>query len=133
MRAALITLLLASPAAAQDFTLDAQHAGFREYYCVTEGTLTNHGQATLQEVNGYFLLYRAGEEIGRSRGSSFLALTPGTEATARMEAPHSPCDTADEYRFVVNACMQDSRFIDRATCADMLAGTGPVTTITARE
>ncbi|MEM9318981.1 MAG: hypothetical protein AAGA70_08225 [Pseudomonadota bacterium] len=133
MRAALISLLLAGPVLAQDLQLSAEHAGFREYYCVTEGALANQGSDTLQEVNGYFLLYRDGAEIGRSRGSSFLGLTPGATATARMEAPNSPCDTADEYRFIVNACMQDGRFIDRADCAGMLTGTGAVTTIAPRD
>lgn len=130
---ALCCALGATAAAAQSFEIAAEHAGFREYYCVTRGTLTNTGSEPIQELNGYFLLYEDGEEVGRSRGSSFLALDPGASAEARFEAPNAPCDTADEYHFIVNACMRDGSFFDRGDCADMVTGTEAVTTVVPRE
>ena len=131
----LANVTLVQPAAAQaTFEITAEHTGFREYYCVTTGTVRNTGSTTLQDLNGYFVLYLDGEEIGRARGTSFLGLTPGATVEARSEAPNGPCDIADAYHFVVNACMRDGRFIDRVACAaEVTGGDGPVQVVRPRE
>ncbi|MEM6728029.1 MAG: hypothetical protein AAF618_05985 [Pseudomonadota bacterium] len=126
---ALPTLAAAEPA----FTIEAEHSGFREYYCVTRGMITNTGDAPLREINGYFLIYENGEETARSRGTSFLNLEPGATVEAFSEAPQAPCDTATSYVFVVNACMEGFSFMDRAECAAMVEGAGKVVEVKARE
>ncbi|MEM1235273.1 MAG: hypothetical protein AAGH70_14220 [Pseudomonadota bacterium] len=118
--------------AGPSFTVDATHGGFRDYYCVTTGTITNTGDAPLREINGYFLMYEGGEESGRSRGTSFLALEPGARVEAGSDAPQAPCDTAESYVFVVNACMEGFNFIDRNECAAMIEPSGKVTGVIAR-
>lgn len=114
------------------FQVDAGHEGFREYYCVTLGSLTNTGAVPIREINGYFVIFQAGEEIGRSRGTSFLNVGPGETAEARFEAPNSPCDQADAYEFVVSACMRDQSFIDKAACASEIVGVGKVRSVSSR-
>ncbi|MEM8539188.1 MAG: hypothetical protein AAGF56_15165, partial [Pseudomonadota bacterium] len=107
-----ITLILSGTAATADpaFTVDAEHAGFREYYCVTKGMITNTGDTPLREINGYFIIFENGVETARSRGTSFMDLAPGNTVEALSEAPQAPCDTATSYAFVVNACMEGFNF-----------------------
>ncbi|MEM8590921.1 MAG: hypothetical protein AAGF13_00185 [Pseudomonadota bacterium] len=133
MRYAAFLALFAAPLAAEPaFTIDAEHSGFREYYCVTKGTITNTGTAPLREINGYFIIFENGEETARSRGTSFLNLEPGQSVEALSEAPQAPCDTATSYTFIVNACMEGNSFMDRAECAAMIAPAGRVETVIPR-
>ena len=113
-------------------TVDAEHAGFREYYCVTKGTITNTGDQTLREINGYFIIYENGVETARSRGASFMDVAPGATVEGLSDAPQAPCDTATSYAFVVNACMEGFSFIDRYACAAMISPTGRVESVSAR-
>ena len=133
LRIAILLALAAGPVAAQPaFTVDAEHSGFRDYYCVTKGTITNTGSEPLREINGYFIIYENGEETARSRGTSFLDLAPGESVEALSEAPQAPCDTATSYAFVVNACMEGCSCMDRTECAVMIAPAGRVETVSAR-
>ncbi|MEM9436205.1 MAG: hypothetical protein AAGA15_04125 [Pseudomonadota bacterium] len=129
---ALLALAAAPLAAEPSFTVDAEHSGFREYYCVTKGTITNTGDATLREINGYFIIYENGVETARSRGTSFMDLEPGATVEGFSEAPQAPCDTATSYAFVVNACMEGFSFIDRQECAAMITPAGSVESVAAR-
>lgn len=114
------------------FTVDAEHSGFREYYCVTKGRITNTGDTPLCEINGYFVIFENGVETARSRGTSFLDLEPGATVEAFSEAPQAPCDTATSYTFIINACMEGFSFMDRTECAAMVAPSGRVESVSAR-
>ncbi|MEM9709332.1 MAG: hypothetical protein AAF871_11115 [Pseudomonadota bacterium] len=132
-RLAILLTILATPAAAEPaLSVTAEHQGFREYYCVTKGTLTNTGTDPIREVNGFFRIFKAGVEVGHSKGTSFLGLAPGESMEALFEAPNVPCDTADEYHFIVSTCMEGTSFINRALCAENIAGSGTVTAVAPR-
>lgn len=138
---ALIALLLAGPATANPApdpapntmaTITATYHSHEEYYCVTEGTITYSGAEPLREINGFFEIFKNGEQIGHSRGTSWLDLQPGDERSALFRAPNVPCDTADTYVFVVSACMQGTRFINKTDCAARITATEPVIAIRPR-
>lgn len=110
------------------YELGAEHAGFREYYCQTRGTLTNTGDTLLQELNGFFYIMQNGEQVGRSRGASFLNVEPGASSEAVFEAPNAPCDEAVSYDFVVGACRIGDAFVNQAECASAIVVTGDIAT-----
>ena len=113
-------------AAAADYTLTLQDTGMRSYYCTITVSLTNTTDAPLTEVNGHFFSFLGDEQVGRSKGASFLNLAPGDSAEAVFETPNAPCDDVTSYRFVIGACRIESSFIDKAECAGLIDPTDPI-------
>ena len=132
-KAGVAVMCLASPVLANPtLSIEAEHTGFREYYCVTKGTLTNTGSEPLREINGFFQTFEDGVQTGHSKGTSFLNIEPGATLEALFEAPNVPCDTADSFVFVINACMQGNSFVNAADCASWIDGQGRVEEVRTR-
>ncbi|MEL7213706.1 MAG: hypothetical protein AAGK92_13670 [Pseudomonadota bacterium] len=125
LTAATLCATLATSAAA-DYTLTLQDTGMRSYYCTITVSLTNTTDAPLTEVNGHFFSFLGDEQVGRSKGASFLNLAPGASAQAVFETPNAPCDEVTSYRFIIGACRIDSSFIDKAECATLIDATDPI-------
>ena len=128
MRYVLMTamvLALAAPAWAE-YRLEFEGTCFREYYCGVTLKLTNESDAPLTEINGYVASRIGDEQVGRSRGASFINLAPGESATALFEAPHAPCDEATQYEFIVGACRFGPSFSPKEECAALIRGVAPV-------
>ena len=117
---------------AADYKLTLEHTGFREYYCQNTVTQQNMTSETLTEINGFFLIFDdAGNQVGRSRGASFFNVAAGGSASVVFESPNAPCDTAQDFRFVIGACRFGMGFADKTLCANALAGDAPITDISA--
>ncbi|MEM6638189.1 MAG: hypothetical protein AAF667_20160 [Pseudomonadota bacterium] len=109
-----------------DYRLVFEGTSFREYYCGVTLTMTNESPAPLVEINGFVASFIGDEQVGRSRGASFLNLAPGESASALFEAPHAPCDEATRYEFVVGACRIGSSFAAKEDCASKITCVDPV-------
>ncbi|MEL6642739.1 MAG: hypothetical protein AAFQ79_02290 [Pseudomonadota bacterium] len=127
MRALICSLGLgiATPALAE-YRLEFQGTSFREYYCGVTLTMTNDGDETLTEINGFVASMIDGEQVARSRGMSFLNLAPGESEERVFEAPNAPCDEATEYVFIVGACRFGPSFAPQEDCAALIRGIAPV-------
>jgi len=117
--------LLATPSFAE-YRLEFEKTSFREYYCGVTLTMTNDSEETLVEINGFVASFTGDEQVGRSRGASFLNLKPGESATHIFEAPNAPCDEATSYKFLVGACRFGPSFADKEDCAALIRGIAPV-------
>lgn len=120
-----LLLVTAAPAWAE-YRLEFEGTSFREYYCGVTLKLTNESDAPLTEINGYVASRIGEEQVGRSRGASFVNLAPGESATALFEAPHAPCDEATQYEFIVGACRFGPSFSPQEECAALIRGVAPV-------
>jgi len=121
-----ITIAMIGSAAKTDYLLEFSGTSFREYYCGVTLVMTNQSDAPLVEINAFVASYIGDEQIGRSRGASFLNLGPGESASALFEAPHAPCDEATRYEFVVGACRIDTSFSAHEDCSSRITGIDPV-------
>ncbi|QPH55634.1 hypothetical protein [Pontivivens ytuae] len=122
IRTAVLALGLGSgTTAAADYRLTLTDTGLREYYCTITVTLTNETDAPLTEVNGFFLSFVEDEQVGRSKGSSFMNVPPGGAVSATFETPNAPCDEVTRYDFVIGACRLGSGFEDHSVCAGRMA------------
>ena len=123
----------AGPATADTgLELALQDIGQRDYYCTATFALTAANGSVFQDINGYFYLFVDGEQVGRSKGSSFLFEDGQTSASAVFETPNAPCTDVNGYVFVVGACMKGNSFADRTECAAAIASSGPVREVKAR-
>ena len=121
-------------------TLALTATGLRDYYCTVTLTLTltlrgDEAVAVavaVAEVNGHLVSEVEGERVGRSRGASFLDLSPGGRAEAVFETPDAPCEAVTAYRFVVGACLGEAGFLDRDECAAAIVPEAPVVEVSAR-
>ena len=120
-----LALMLATPALAE-YRLEFNGTSFREYYCGVTLTMTNEGDETLTEINGFVASMIDGEQVARSSGMSFLNLAPGQSDTQLFEAPNAPCDAATEYVFIVGACRFGPSFAPQEDCAALIRGVAPV-------
>ncbi|WP_224826721.1 DUF4232 domain-containing protein [Cognatishimia sp. MH4019] len=125
LTAAALSASLATTAAA-DYMLTLQDTGMRSYYCTITVSLTNTTDTPLTEVNGHFFSFLGEEQVGRSKGASFLNIAPGDSAEAVFETPNAPCDEVTSYRFIIGACRIDSSFINKADCATLIDATEPI-------
>lgn len=123
-------LLIAGPAAANDYMLSITDTGLREYYCQLTVTLENTTDATLTEISGYFYSFIGDEQVGRSKGAWFMNVGPGDVATATFETPNAPCDQVERYEFVVGACRFDAGFAEKSECAAKIGSSGPIAAMT---
>lgn len=122
IRNTVLALCLCSGSTAlADYKLNLTETGLRDYYCTITVTLTNETDAALTEVNGFFLSFVEEEQVGRSKGSSFMNVPPGGIATAIFETPNAPCDDVTRYDFVIGACRVGAGFEDRSVCAERMA------------
>ncbi|MEM9524036.1 MAG: hypothetical protein AAF982_08595 [Pseudomonadota bacterium] len=121
-----LALCLGSMALA-DYRLDLVGTGLRDYYCTITVTLTNETNAPVTEINGYFLSFVGGKQVGRSKGSSFLNIAPDGTGSTIFETPNAPCDDVTRYEFVVNACRFDSEFAKRTECTMRIDAVAPLT------
>ncbi|RMA41440.1 TroA family protein [Rhodophyticola porphyridii] len=108
------------------YRLEFEGTSFREYYCGVTLRMTNESDETLTEINGFVASMKDGEQVGRSRGMSFLNLAPRESGSALFEAPHAPCDEATEYVFIVGACRFGPGFSPQDECAARIVGVAPV-------
>ena len=122
---AILATTIAAPALAE-YRVEFEGVSFREYYCGVTLTMTNESDETLTEINGFVASMIDGEQVGRSRGMSFLNLAPGESVSNIFEAPHAPCDEATEYVFIVGACRFDASFAPQEACAARIVGIAPV-------
>ena len=120
-----LAAILAAPAWAE-YRVEFEGVSFREYYCGVTLTMTNESDETLTEINGFVASLIDGQQVGRSRGMSFLDLAPGESASNLFEAPNAPCDQATEYVFIVGACRFDASFAPQEECAARITGVAPV-------
>ena len=133
---AIASILMLGSAAAADYRLKLVDVGKRDYYCTITVELENLSEAPLADINGFFLSYVDQEEVGRSKGASFLNVEPGGTASAVFETPHAPCTSeatdVTSYRFMVGACRIGQSFIDRSDCASRIETAGPIAHAVAR-
>lgn len=122
---AALGLVIAAPASAE-YRLEFDGVSFREYYCGVTLTMTNDGDETLTEINGFVASMIDGEQVAHSRGMSFLNLAPGQSESRLFEAPNAPCDEATEYVFIVGACRFGPSFSPQEECAALIRGVTPV-------
>ena len=113
-------------AATADYVLSVEETGLRDYYCQVTVSLENTSDAALTEINGHFFSFVGDEQVGRSKGASFLNIAPGASAITIFETPNAPCDDVNRYEFVVGACRISTGFEDKALCAGRITGTGPI-------
>ena len=136
MRRALFAMLgilaLAGHAEAADFRMSVIETGVRSYYCTMTVRLENGAADTVNDLNGYFVLYAGNDQVGQSRASSFLDVAPGATSDAIFEAPNAPCSEITDVSFVVSACRIDQSFRDRADCVGRLETTPPIREAVAR-
>lgn len=139
MRALLISaagLVSVTSAYAADYRMTLTDIGQRDYYCTITVELENLSGMPLDDINGYFLSYVGEEEVGRSKGASFLNVGPGGRVSAIFETPNAPCtaDTTDvtRYRFFVGACRISQSFVDRAACAAQIETIMPIASAAGR-
>ena len=136
MRLPLIALcaLTSSPALA-DYSLELTEIGKRDYYCTITVALTNNSDTTLTEINAFFLNHIGEEQVGRSKGASFMNVAPGASASATFETPNAPCSATEtqveSYQMVIGACRIDTAFEDKAVCIDRMTLTAPFSSATA--
>ncbi|MEO9576454.1 MAG: hypothetical protein ABJ263_04120 [Tateyamaria sp.] len=118
-----LSAVFASPAVA-DYHLSLTEIGKRDYYCTITVQLTNEGDQTLTEINAFFLNYIGTDQVGRSKGASFMNVAPGAQVSATFETPNAPCSdsTTDvqSYEMIIGACRIDSAFEDKSTCVDRM-------------
>ena len=128
--AVLLNIAFIGNAAAADYRLTLTEFGKRDYYCTITVTLENLSEQPLVEINGFFLSFVGDEEVGRSKGASFLDVAPGESTTAEFETPNAPCTDAASavtgYRFFVGACRVGQSFMDRDACADRIESIAPI-------
>ncbi|KIC44895.1 hypothetical protein [Tateyamaria sp. ANG-S1] len=136
MRLPLIALcsIVAAPAFA-DYSLELTEIGKRDYYCTITVALTNNSDTTLTEINAFFLNHIGEEQVGRSKGASFMNVAPGASASATFETPNAPCSATDtdveSYQMVIGACRIDNAFEDKTVCVDRMTLTDPFSSATA--
>ncbi|MEM1429745.1 MAG: hypothetical protein AAGG09_09825 [Pseudomonadota bacterium] len=123
--AALISLSPAMASAA-DYMLALKETGLREYYCTITVSLTNMSDTTLTEISGFFYSYIGGEQVGRSKGTWFMNVSPGEEIARVFETPNAPCDDVTRYEFVVGACRLGAGFEDVSVCAERIGAEPPL-------
>ena len=119
-------------AKAADFRMSVVETGVRSYYCTMTVRLENGAAGTVNDLNGYFVLYAGDDQVGQSRATSFLNVAPGTVSDTIFEAPNAPCAEITGASFVVGACRIDQSFRDLADCADRLETTLPIREAVAR-
>ena len=136
MRRRLFAMLgvLASAASAEaaDFRISVVETGVRSYYCTMTVRLENGAADTVNDLNGYFVLYAGDDQVGQSRASSFINVAPGAAADTVFEAPNAPCAEITGVSFVVGACRIDRSFHDRVDCAGRLETMLPIREAVAR-
>ncbi|MEM6566690.1 MAG: hypothetical protein AAF665_19725 [Pseudomonadota bacterium] len=132
MRRALLiwSLIFAAPAQAE-YRLDLVDTGKRDYYCTITVSLTNEGGAQLTELNVFFLNFIGNEQVGRSKGASFMNVSPGASVEATFETPNAPCNDVETYHPIVGACRLGSSFEEKQVCVDRLDLTMPFKAATA--
>ena len=121
-----------STMAGESMTLTLKDTGKREYYCQATFELATSGETMFQDVNGYFYVFVDDEQVGRSKGVSFLFGDGGSAASATFETPNAPCPDVNGYVFVVGACMRGNSFVDRTECAATILPGGVVREVRAR-
>ena len=131
---ATMTLLAATGAAmaGEPMTMELTDTGQREYYCTATFEMRGGDAVPYRDVNGYFYIFVGDEQVGRSKGASFLFGEGGSAASATFETPNAPCAEVDGYVFVVGACMRGNGFADRDQCAAGIAPGGVVRQVRAR-
>ena len=122
----------AASANAADIRMSVVETGIRSYYCTMTVRLENGTADTVNDLNGYFVLYAGADQVGQSRANSFLDVAPGATSEAIFEAPNAPCAEITGVSFVVGACRIDRSFRDRVTCASRLETTSPIQEAVAR-
>ena len=115
---------LASGPVLADYTLALTETGKRDYYCTITVALTNHGEETLTEINAFFLNYIGADQVGRSKGASFMNVEPGASVSATFETPNAPCSATttdvESYEMIIGACRIGGGFEDKAVCVDRM-------------
>lgn len=129
---AAVLLMLLSAAANADYRLELQGIGREDYYCSIRVSLHNESEENLTEINGYFYSFVGDENVGRSRGASFLNVPVGGSVEAAFLTPNAPCDEVTLYRFVVASCRFDLSFADRELCAKRIVPITPIGSAVAR-
>lgn len=122
---------LSTPAVA-DYTLEIINTGLTDYYCSITVKLTNRSDKKLTEINGYFISFVGDQDVGRSRGASFLHVAAHQSDEAEFLTPNAPCDDVTRYRFVVGACRFETSFADRTACAPLIIPVAPIMEAVAR-
>lgn len=128
MRLAAVTLascMLAGPAAA-DYRMELSGLGMEDYYCRITVVLKNETDSPLAEVNGHFYSFVGDENVGRSRGASFLDTPAGGHVEASFLTPNAPCDEITGYQFMIGGCRLDGPFVDPGVCADRIVPIAPI-------
>ncbi|MEJ6404817.1 hypothetical protein [Yoonia sp. 2307UL14-13] len=121
---AFLCCVWASGSAFGDYALDLIETGKRDYYCTITVALTNDSSEMLTEINAFFLNYVGAEEVGRSKGASFMNVAPGETVEATFETPNAPCSSTEtlveSYHMVIGACRLDSGFADKSFCLERM-------------
>ncbi|APX14084.1 hypothetical protein [Tateyamaria omphalii] len=131
MRLPLIAALCAVTAgpALADYSVALTDIGKRDYYCTITVELTNNSDTVLTEINAFFLNHIGDEQVGRSKGASFMNVAPGASASATFETPNAPCSATEtqveSYQMVIGACRIDNAFEDKNICVDRMTLTDP--------
>ncbi|MEM8949957.1 MAG: hypothetical protein AAGC99_11565 [Pseudomonadota bacterium] len=129
---AVTTLYLADLAWAADYKMTLIETGKRDYYCTVTLQIENTSEEALADLNGHLISLVDADDVGRSKGGSFLNVTPGATASAEFETPNAPCDQITGYRFLVGACRVGTSFMDQGDCAERIETETPITEAVAR-
>ena len=124
--ATVCTLGLAVSAEAADYRLTVVDTGVRDYYCTLTARLENASGETLDDLNGFFVFFVGGEQVGQSWANSFLNTAPGATTDVLFEVPNAPCDQVTDVRFVVGACRIGPSFLDHTDCTARLETAAPI-------
>ncbi|MEM7025349.1 MAG: hypothetical protein AAF637_22580 [Pseudomonadota bacterium] len=122
---ALASCVLAGPAVA-DYRMELSGTGMEDYYCRITVALRNETSSPLAEINGHFYSFVGEDNVGRSRGASFLNAAPGDRVEASFLTPNAPCDQVTGYQFVIGGCRLEGPFVDPGVCADRIVPIEPI-------
>ncbi|MEM9441755.1 MAG: hypothetical protein AAGA73_15020 [Pseudomonadota bacterium] len=120
-------LFMANPAFAADYRMSLIETGKRDYYCTITVQVENMSEEVLADLNGHFISVKDDEDVGRSKGASFLNVEPGAISVAEFETPNAPCNEVNGYRFLVGACRVGTSFMDQGECAGRIQPDPPIT------